>query len=78
MFLAEGFLAESFLNRNEIEKAKYAYLQTFKLAVFLNINGKHQEDVNSIRLALLSLGYSNEEILKEAEEALKEVKKEKK
>ncbi len=76
MFLAEGFLAESFLNRNEIEKAKYAYLQTFKLAVFLNINGKHQEDVNSIRLALLSLGYSNEEILNEAEKALKEAKKE--
>ena len=78
MYLAEGFLAESYLNKKDIEKAKYTYLQAFKLAVFLNINGNHQNDVNSMRMALLSLGYTTEELLKEAEEALKEVKKEKK
>ncbi|MHA1474861.1 MAG: tetratricopeptide repeat protein [Promethearchaeota archaeon] len=78
MYLAEGFLAESFLNKKDIEKAKYTYLQAFKLAVFLNINGKHQNDVNLMRLALLSLGYTKEELIKEAEDALKEAKKEKK
>lgn len=78
MFLAEGFLAESFLNKKDIEKAKYTYLQAFKLAVFLNINGNHQNDVNLMRIALLSLGFTVEELLKEAEDALKEIKEGKK
>jgi len=78
MFLAEGFLAESFLNKKDIEKAKYTYLQAFKLAVFLNVDGKHQDDVNSMHLALLSLGYTPEELLKEAENAKKEALKGKK
>ncbi len=78
MYLAEGFLAETFLNKKDIEKAKYPYLQAFKLAIYLNLNGKHQNDVNLMRLALLSLGYTTEELLKEAEEAIKEVNKEKK
>jgi len=78
MYLAQGFLAESFLNKKDIEKAKYTYLQAFKLAIFMNINGKHQNDVNSMRMALLSLGYTTEQLLKEAEDALKEIKKEKK
>ncbi|QEE15027.1 tetratricopeptide repeat protein [Promethearchaeum syntrophicum] len=78
MYLAEGFLAESFLNKKDIEKAKYTYLQAFKLAVFLNLDGKHQNDVNLMRIALLSLGFTTETLIKEAEDALKEAKEEKK
>ncbi len=78
MYLAEGFVAESYLNKKDIEKAKYTYLQAFKLAVYLNMNGKHQNDVNLMRMALLSLGFTVEELLKEAEDALKEIKKGKK
>ncbi len=78
MYLAEGFIAESYLNKKDIEKAKYTYLQAFKLAVFLNMNGKHQNDVNLMRMALLSLGFTVEELLKEADDALKEIKKGKK
>jgi len=78
MYLAEGFLAESFLNKKDIEKAKYTYLQAFKLAVFLNLDGKHQNDVNLMRIALLSLGFTTEALIKEAEDALKEAKEKKK
>ncbi len=75
MFITEGFLAESYIKIKEIEKAKQIYLQAFKLAIYMNATEDYQQDVNSMRLALLSLGYSVDEIVKEGQKALSEAKK---
>ncbi len=75
MFLSEGFLAESYLKLQEIEKAKKTYLQAFKLAVYLNVDKDYKQHVESMRLALLSLGYSIEDLILEGQEAIKEARK---
>lgn len=74
MFLAEGFLAETYLKLREIEKAKNAYLQAFKLAVYINVEKDYKQHVEAMRLALLSLGYSIEDLIKEGQKALEEAR----
>ncbi|WP_371802119.1 tetratricopeptide repeat protein [Candidatus Lokiarchaeum ossiferum] len=72
MFLAEGFLAETYLKLRETEKAKNTYLQAFKLAVYINVEKDYKQHVEAMRLALLSLGYTIEELVKEGQKALEE------
>ena len=76
MFLAQGFLAECFLKLNDIEKAKYTYLQAFKIAIYININENFKDQVDAMHVSLLALGVSKEKLVEEGQKALEEGKKE--
>lgn len=75
MYLAEGFIGECYVKLGDMEKAKNVYLQTFKLAVYLNTISDHKEAVESMRLLLLTLGYSPKELMHEERKALHEAHK---
>ncbi|WP_457556537.1 tetratricopeptide repeat protein [Candidatus Harpocratesius sp.] len=75
MYLAEGFIGECYVKLGDMEKAKNVYLQTFKLAVYLNTISDHKEAVESMRLLLLTLGYSQKELMHEERKALHEAHK---
>lgn len=75
MYLAEGFIGECYTKLGDIDQAKRVYLQTFKLAVYLNTISDHQEAVDSMRLLLLTLGFSHKELEHEEKKALFEAKK---
>ncbi|MHA1584252.1 MAG: tetratricopeptide repeat protein [Promethearchaeota archaeon] len=77
MYLAQGFLAETFLKLEEIEKAKHTYLQTYKLAVYINTIKDFKEQVQTMKTTLLVLGFNLEEIIAEGEKAQKEAEKDK-
>lgn len=77
MYLTEGFIAETLIKLGEIEKAKYTYLQCFKLAVYLNSFSDYQEKIDAMRLMLLTLGYSIGELDHEERKAVAEAKKDK-
>lgn len=64
MYLADGFIGETYFKLKEIEKAKQAYMDAFMLAVFLNL----KEEMDKMRAVLVTLGISLDEIkAKEAE-----------
>ena len=76
MFLAQGFLAECFLKLNDIEKAKYTYLQAFKIAIYINITENFKDQIDAMRVSLLALGVSKEKLVEEGQKALAEGQKE--
>ena len=67
MYLAQGFLAECFLNLKNIEKAKYTYLQAFKIAIYINITENFIDQVDSMRISLLALGVPKEKLVEECQ-----------
>ncbi|MHA1519742.1 MAG: tetratricopeptide repeat protein [Promethearchaeota archaeon] len=75
MYLSEGFIGECFIKLGEIEKAKHIYLQAFKLVVFLNTTSDHTNDIESMRILLMTLGYTLQELANEEKLALKEAEK---
>ncbi|MHA1887215.1 MAG: tetratricopeptide repeat protein [Promethearchaeota archaeon] len=75
MYLAEGFIGECYVKLGDISQARKIYLQTFKLAVYLNVFSDHQEAVDSMRLLLLTLGFSRKELDHEEKKALFEAQK---
>jgi tetratricopeptide (TPR) repeat protein len=76
MYLAQGFLAECFLELRNVEKAIYTYLQAFKIAIYINITENFKDQVDAMRVSLLALGVSKEKLVEEGQKALKEGKKE--
>ncbi|MHA1612590.1 MAG: tetratricopeptide repeat protein [Promethearchaeota archaeon] len=73
MYLAEGFIGECYIKLGDIEKAKHIYLQTFKLAVFLNTTSDRANEIESMRILLLTLGFSLKELAKEEKIAMEKV-----
>jgi tetratricopeptide (TPR) repeat protein len=65
MYLAEGFIGETYFKLNEIEKASESYSKAFMLAVFLQL----PEEIDKMRAVLLTMGFSVEEIKQKAENA---------
>ena len=76
MYLAQGFLAECFLKMSNIEKAKYTYLQAFKIAIYININENFKDQIDAMRVSLLALGVPKEKLVEEGQKALEEGQKE--
>ncbi|MHA1745541.1 MAG: tetratricopeptide repeat protein [Promethearchaeota archaeon] len=76
MFLAQGFLAECFLKLNDIEKAKYTYLQAFKIAIYINITENFKDQIDAMRVSLLALGVPKEKLVEEGQKALEKGQKE--
>ncbi len=72
MYLAEGFIGECYIKLGDVEKAKHIYLQAFKLAVFLNTTSDHANEIESMRILLMTLGFSLKELANEEKLALKE------
>ena len=72
MYLAQGFLAECFLKMDNIEKAKYTYLQAFKMAIYINITENFKDQIDQMRVSLLALGVSKEKLVEEGQKALEE------
>jgi tetratricopeptide (TPR) repeat protein len=67
MYLADGFIGETYFKLKEIEKAKQAYFDAFMLAVFLNL----KEEIEKMRAVLVTLGVGLEEIKSKELEAKK-------
>lgn len=72
MFIAQGFIAEVYINLKEIEKGKHTYIQAFKLAVYINTYKDFQQHIDEMRSSLLVLGIDKEIIDQEEQIALKE------
>lgn len=65
MFLAEGFIGETNFKLQDIPGARDAYMRAFMLAVFL----KKKEEIEQMRVALLTLGAEEHEIHQKEHEA---------
>ncbi len=79
MYLAQGFIAETYFKLRDLENAKLTYLETFKLASYIHemegIKSEFAEKVEQMRVALLSLGMTQEELKKNESLAREEAKK---
>jgi len=79
-YLAQGFIAETFVSLKEIEKAKETYLNAYMIALLIDLesNKEDTEEAEQMKAALIMLGVSPEIIHEKKKEALEEKKKLKK
>ena len=86
MHLAQGFIAEVYFNKRDLDRAREVYIETFKLAVYIaaltkgkkgekTYSGTDFERINKSKLILLSLGLSESKIAEIQRNTEKEAKK---
>ncbi len=79
-YLAQGFIAETYVSLKEIDKAKETYLNAYMIALLIDLesNKEDTEEAEQMKAALIMLGVSPEIIHEKKKEALEEKKKLKK
>jgi tetratricopeptide (TPR) repeat protein len=65
MYLAEGFIGESYFKLQDLPGAREAYMRAFMLAIYL----KRKNEIEQMRVALLTLGVEEQEIHQKEQEA---------
>lgn len=76
-YLAQGFIAETYVSLEEIEKAKETYLSAYKIAMLIDLDSDldSTNESEQMKIALMALGVPMDVIEKKKVEALEERKR---
>jgi adenylate cyclase len=77
MYLAQGFVGESYFKLKKIDEAKKAYFSTLKIGLYLNQIKDFSKNLEQMRAVLLILGVQQAEIEHFEEISIQEIEKEK-